>query len=100
MGLNTDTLLDPDSVNYKLRSSDAGFPWCRFGMIFGTRDKWNAQTDKIGGSGTFYLESSKFINFIKYKRVVQEYPIDLKSLRSFLGLKRRKRLRRNSIVEH
>ena len=35
----------------------------------------------------FYLESSTFINLIKYKKMNQEYPIYTKSFRPFSGLK-------------
>ena len=56
-------------------------------MIFGTHDRWNAQSHRIGDSGTFYFESSTFISFIKYKRVNQEYPIYFQYLRPFLGMK-------------
>ena len=49
-------------------------------MIFGTRDRWKAQTDRVDVSGTFYLDFSTFINFIRFKRVNYDYAIDYKSL--------------------
>ena len=62
-------------ITYKLGNNNCLYRCC---VKFGTRDKY-AQTDRIGGSGTFYLELSIFINVIKYKRVKYEYSIGYKS---------------------
>lgn len=69
------------------------FVWSgrRCHLRFKTHEIWNAQTDEIGGSDTFYFKSSTCIKYIMYKRVNHVYPTSFRSLRPFFGLRSRNR---------